>query len=380
MSIIDRPYVDRQGRKQVRYAVNAYNKYTGKTEWVGTYTRRKDAEQAFDDASRRIRMGDLPQERKDIGLRDLVNQWFETLTVRERTLVDYRYTTGLLIEFFRNRPVSRIAKQDVEQMIAWAKGQGYGDWLVRKLKVRLSQVLGVAVDWGYLFSNPAAGKIRNLPKEPRSKIGPLQPDEIKRLLESCPSEHRCFFLLLLSTGLRRSEAFGLTWEDVDLERGEIHVRHQLIGNRLVPPKTRAAFRTIPLPPITADALRVQLASSTTSELNLVFTTAVGTPVNASNFFRRVWLPLKEAAGLPTETTIHQLRKTFATACVSQGRTPAWLAEVMGHSKPETTLAFYTGVYATESDKARDDLNEWLAHEDGVHCEATRCTERVRAVA
>lgn len=168
--------------------------------------------------------------------------------------------------------------------------------------------------------------------------------------------------MLLTAGLRRSEALGLTWDVVDLEKGALHVRHQLIDGQLVQPKTDNALRTVPIPKATVEALRQRRMVCPPSELNLVFTTPTGRAINPSNFFNRVWKPLREAACLPDGTTIHQLRKTYASLCAHQGRTPAWLAEVMGHSKASTTLAFYTGVMHQEREAAQRDLDSWISRE------------------
>jgi integrase len=382
LSIISRSFVDSQGKKHIRYGVNVHNRYTDKTQWVGTFTLKKDAEAAFDEAKRRIRLGELPQERKDIGFCDLVDLHSETLTVRRTSIDDYKYTANILRRYLRNRPVSQITREVVERFVSWCKKRGYSDAYTRKLKARLSQLLNVAVDWGFLSSNPAAGRIRNLPKEPRSKIKPLEAEEVRRLIDAVPPYHRALFLVLVSAGLRRSEAFGLTWGDVDLETGELSVTGQLQGSQRVEPKSEAARRTIPLPAVTLEALRARKMECPPTRLNLVFTTERGASLNPSNFYKRVWTPTKEAAGLPADTTLHQLRKTFASACASQGRTPAWLAEVMGHEKAATTLTFYTGVMKTEREEAKTGMNDWLAREtaEAVPSSRVRRVKRVSASA
>lgn len=362
MTVKKREFLDKQGKKQIRYRVNIYNKYTGKTQWIGTYTNKKDADASFDEAKRKIRIGELPRERKDIGLGDLVDRWLATLTVRRNTKDDYKYTTTIVRSYFKNRPVSEIDREAVQLYIVWCIRRGYSDAYVRKLKARLSQVLYVAMEWGYLSSNPAAGFFKALPKPPKSKIAPLEAEAVRKLIEATPPYHRALFLAFVSTGLRRGEAFGLTWDDVDLDRGEITVNRQLIGKTLEDPKSDAAVRTIPLPAATLEALRVRRSECPTTALNLVFTTERGMRLNSSNFYKRVWVPIKEAASLPSGTTLHQLRKTFASACARQGRTPAWLAEVMGHEKASTTLAFYTAVLKSERDDAMKDMDDWLALE------------------
>jgi integrase len=63
----------------------------------------------------------------------------------------------------------------------------------------------------------------------------------------------------MSLGLRRSEALGLAWEDVDFDNGIVYVRFQLKrikgkGLRRVRLKSKKSRRTLPLPEVAAGAL------------------------------------------------------------------------------------------------------------------------------
>ena len=78
-----------------------------------------------------------------------------------------------------------------------------------------------------------------------------------------PRDHRlldgrCRPLLLTAifTGLRASELRGLRWNDVDLKRGELHVRQRADRyGKIGAPKSEAGERTVPLPPMLVNALR-----------------------------------------------------------------------------------------------------------------------------
>ena len=64
-------------------------------------------------------------------------------------------------------------------------------------------------------------------------------------------------LAAIFTGLRASELRGLRWDDVDLKRGELHVRQRadrygVIGK----PKSAAGERTIPMPVRTKNLVRM----------------------------------------------------------------------------------------------------------------------------
>ena len=63
-----------------------------------------------------------------------------------------------------------------------------------------------------------------------------------------------------------------------------------------------------------------------------------------------------------DLTLHDLRRTFASALARQGRSAAFLQDVLGHQQASTTLAHYIGVYDEERTAATRDMDDWLARE------------------
>ncbi|WP_156418208.1 tyrosine-type recombinase/integrase, partial [Aureimonas sp. D3] len=86
----------------------------------------------------------------------------------------------------------------------------------------------------------------------RLRIGvdiPL-PREIKALLGAATGRWRPFLLVAVLCGLRASELRGLRWADVDMKRGQIHVRQRADRfNDIGPPKSISGERTLPAPPV-----------------------------------------------------------------------------------------------------------------------------------
>jgi integrase len=103
------------------------------------------------------------------------------------------------------------------------------------------------------------------------------------------------FVVLALLDMRRSEALGLRWEDVDLDQGGLRVRRSLhrIGGKLtvLPTRTQQSGRTVPLPAMVTRALRDHQArqdrertalSARWPNLGYVFTTPIGTQVDPRN--------------------------------------------------------------------------------------------------
>ncbi len=124
--------------------------------------------------------------------------------------------------------------------------------------MRIRMALDRAVKDGLIKKNPILG-VKLPPPEPKEKKV-LSKEEIKRFLIQAKAEGMYeLFLLELTTGLRRGEILALTWDDLNFETGELHISKQVtpVGgkNIISEPKTKAAFRTIILPPVMVGLLR-----------------------------------------------------------------------------------------------------------------------------
>jgi integrase len=141
--------------------------------------------------------------------------------------------------------------------------------------------------------------------------------------------------------LRRGEALGLSWADLDFTANTVHVRHslqRLDGSlQLVPSKTRASASVIAAPPSLTKMLakhRIQqqkerlALGSDGPGLDYVFTSTVGTPLEPRNLSRQ-WA--REQAGLP-HLRFHDLRHSCATFMTALGVHPRVIMGMLRHSQ------------------------------------------------
>jgi integrase len=149
--------------------------------------------------------------------------------------------------------------------------------------------------------------------------------------------------LLVSTGLRVSEALALRWEEVDLLDGTLRIKHSL--NRdgtLGPPKTKAGEREVWLSPGLVDLL-VALKPLDALEEDFVFASkrTPDRPLSYFNFRRRGFEPALEKAGLDGKgITIHTLRSAAISIYASSGLTLEETAKVMGQAQPHVAWRNY----------------------------------------
>ena len=355
------------GRGRVRHVVYVYDPARQRSVYVSTCDRAKDAEEAEYEAKRRLRLGEpiKPKPpREEITFDALSKRWHDQLvSVRPSTKVDYDKAIRRLKPLIGGRIVSAITRREVDELIA-ALSERYAASTTRKTTVVLRMILRMGLEHGHLDKMPTAGSRLSLPKQKRRVFEPLTPEQVKNLIACTVEYYRPFVQLLLTTGLRGSEARGLRVHDLDLDAGVIHVRGQLIKGRIVDLKTDASYRDVPLPRQTLESLKAHLTTLPASDLGLLFPTPEGKPIHHSNFYARVWIPAREKAGLPN-LRLHDCRHHVASVLLSQGRSITYVQRLLGHSNPSTLLSIYSWVTRGEAEVATAEFEKWLGEEERV---------------
>lgn len=150
------------------------------------------------------------------------------------------------------------------------------------------------------------------------------------------------FALMGLAGLRRGEALGLCWGDVDLGAGLLRIRRQRlrVGGQLIdqPTKSRSGLRAVP---IDAQLLPLLRASFRLDPQRHVLQCAPET-------LARRWRRAQLEAGVTQPYRLHDLRHTYATRLVLAGCNLKALQYMIGHSSIELTLSTYTHVGPSEA--------------------------------
>ena len=186
-------------------------------------------------------------------------------------------------------------------------------------------------------------------------------EEIKRILDAASGRLRPLLVTAVFTGLRASELRGLRWEDVDLKRGELHVRQRADRyNAIGKPKSESGERTIPLGPHVINTLREWKLVCPKGDHGLVFPTAKGQIEHHKSIVRAL-KPVLVAAGLtdpdgnPKYTGLHALRHFYASWCINRKadgglELPAKLVqERLGHASIVMTMDRYGHLFPRSDD-------------------------------
>jgi integrase len=200
-------------------------------------------------------------------------------------------------------------------------------------------------------------------------------EEIRATGSHVPDHITAAVLLGAGTGLRQGEIFGLTVDRVDFLRKELRVDRQLFTPGrgpavLAPPKSKRSYRTIGLGQVVTDGLAAHLGrfGKDGGRYGLVFHQPSGIPVNraqASQYFAQA----ATRAGLAGRTW-HDLRHHHASLLLSEGVSPALVAERLGHDLA-TLLKTYAHVIRADEDRVRaiTDTALTLSTEDQVRTKA-----------
>lgn len=210
-----------------------------------------------------------------------------------------------------------------------------------------------------------------VPTGPRHEVHPLTVAEARTLLSNAAGDRLYpLWAVALAIGLRRGEALGLRWCDIDLDAGTLQVRQTLqrVSGGLVflPPKTERSRRSVPLPAVAVTALREHRRAMAAEALRggrmlsgegLVFTTAIGTPLEPRNV-TRAFTSLLTRAGL-RHVRLHDLRHTCATLLLAQGVPARVVMDTLGHSAIAVTMNTYSHVLPSLQREAAERMDEAL---------------------
>ena len=161
--------------------------------------------------------------------------------LRPVTMATYALDIRRLTPYLGNVPLRAITPGMIQSTYASMLKTGLSQRSVEQVHTVLHRALSHAMHWGLTSRNPA--QLVSPPRPGRREMTALSGSQLQRLLEHTQgSRWHSLWVLIASTGLRKGEALGLGWQDVDLAAGRLTVRRALqrqpgIGIVFVPPKS-----------------------------------------------------------------------------------------------------------------------------------------------
>lgn len=282
----------------------------------------------------------------------VAHAWWNEIepTLEENTKKGYRPAYHRAVAQFGAEDVAAITTEMIETYVRqFAKTYAKKTVITQRQIIR--QILSKAVRNGDIKYNPAEAV--PLPKKlPQKKRRAPTPEQIQRIKDSVGDEFGLFAFLIYYTGLRRGEAEGLRYEDIDREAKRIHISRSVYNVSTTPhikdTKTEAGERSLPL----LDALAEALPNK---KSGYVFSDDGGKTPTPDCKIQRRYEAYQQRTGV--SVTPHEIRHGYATALHEAGIDYKTAQELLGHAQLSTTMDIYTDILDKTIDDAANKMGK-----------------------
>mgnify|MGYP002279701715 CR=1 FL=1 len=234
--------------------------------------------------------------------------------------------------------LTQVTRTELLNMRAAMLRNGVSPNYARAIMLRVSSILGAAADEQLIARNPARGMKWGRDPERADVAVALTREQYHAVLAALKEPWKRYAQLIAITGLRPSEAAGLTWDRIS-ESG-IKVDRQLLGRNpdgspeFGPLKTIDSKRTISTPSLVLDWERPD-------EGGLVFVGRQGGPLVRSTR-QSAWAAMRSKVELPAAARgWHTLRHTYVSHASAAGVPMTNISAQIGHKDVGVTMATYS---------------------------------------
>jgi integrase len=386
MSVRKRTWKTKAGETKECWIVDYRDR--AKNRVMRTFSLKKEAEDFATTMKSEIRDGIHIARSKSITVAQAGKFWIDTAEANElerATVADYKRLVDMhIVPFIGSTKLSDLSVPMVRAFEDKLLKEGRSSAMVKRVRCALSMLLSDAMERGLvarnvvrgLTSNRKRGKERQAEKRQKGKLKVgvhiPEPDEIRIIMAHLKGRWRPLLLTAMFCGLRSSELRGLRWQDVDLAKGEVHVRQRADRyNKIGNPKSEDGERTVPLLPLVLNALKAWKLECPKGDLELAFPNLKGNIESHANIITRGLWPVQLAAGVSKVvmdgdgkpvtqakyTGMHALRHFYASWCINRKKDgglelPAKVVqERLGHSSIVMTLDVYGHLFPKADDRA-----------------------------
>ncbi|MBR7112063.1 MAG: site-specific integrase [Clostridia bacterium] len=288
--------------------------------------------------------------------RELLTEWLELHqkeNIKARTYSRYQgLITMHIVPTLGEKNISELGRREIQEFLTQQKKDGNmrnGEKLSATSTNMMLSILNLAFEYAcdmeYVEENPCA-RVRRTKTETK-KIEAFTIEEqraIETEIARLNDKRLHGILLCLYTGLRIGELLGLTWNDVDLDRGVIKITKTVYREKdkngawqlcIDTPKTTASDRVIPLPKYITDMLCRDYENAKTP---YIVENKKGERMSIRSY-QYIFEKLTERARV-RKLNFHALRHTFATRAIECGMDIKTIADIMGHQNASITLNRY----------------------------------------
>ena len=309
-----------------------------------------------------------------------MTEWLSTFCEGKVKLLTFQGYQGIIknhiVPAIGSLELQAVKGLHIQRLYNTMTRAGLSGKTVKNVSAMLHKAFSVALKQGIIAVNPCDAA--ELPKVEHKEIRPLADDEIPLFLAAIDgSPMRNAYALCLFAGLREGECLGLSWKQVDFEKGRITVSQQLQrekvkgGKYYIADTTKSGKpRTIEPPPIAFEYLRAERVKQLENRMkagpawsnpdDLVFTDEAGGNYAIHTFYKR-FKAIAASIGRP-DARPHDLRHTAATVAIASGADIKSVQDLLDHA----TASFTLNVYAHTSEQMmKDTAARMQSYYDGL---------------
>ena len=306
--------------------------------------------------------GDLQPDADKITLRKWLNKYMQLQSgvLADNTLSGYRANIESINRYLGDAELAKIRKIDIEIMLkTMMQERVHGDKPIRAATVKyryrtLRAALNCAVDNGYIKKSPCDG-VRLPVSDDRFAHKLITAEQGGALLAALSAEDGQLYLMVLLSivyGLRRGEALGIRWQDVDAH--ELRIRGQYTrtagGNGYKSAlKTSSSYRTLAMDPYVWNVLREVDAANKRVGRIAEYVCELDGKLPSPNAMSHRWKKFAARHGAEG-VRYHDLRHSSAMIMIESGADVNAVKHQLGHAKISTTEIYLHGDFG-RSEKA-----------------------------
>ena len=252
-----------------------------------------------------------------------------------------------IVPFIGAKKLSEITVPAVNGFADELREAGRSAEMIKRVVRSLGGIFKEARRRGLANTSPTAGVGLDLPN--REDPRPVIPSkaELQAIINAASGRWRPVILVAIFCGLRASELRGLRWADIDFEAKQLNLTQRADAcHRIGKLKSKAAYRSIPCPPIVINTLREWHLQCPKGDQGLAFPNLQGKVESHSNMLTRGLQPILKAAGIDAaEYGMHSLRHACASLWIENGYNPKQIQRLMGHSSIKLTFDVYGHLFS-----------------------------------
>lgn len=243
---------------------------------------------------------------------------------------------------WEGKTIGSIAPSDLR---TWIGSINTTAKFARNLMTPLRSVFEDALNDDLIKFNPfdriAMSKLlKQTAKSSEYEVDPFTADERSTLIKAARTDERAMVQFWFSSGLRPGELIALKWPKIDLIKNTARIDLNQVAGVEKGPKTEAGIRILDLNPSAMEALSTQKAVSFLAEDHIWLNSRTAKPWSTDAQLRKtLWQPLCNRSGVRYRNP-YQVRHTFASALLTAGTNPWYVAQQLGHVDVQMVFRIY----------------------------------------